>query len=188
VIGEPRVSTRRIFLLYVHLRDIQPMIWRRLMVPGSLTLTKLHFVLQGAFDWEGYHLHGFQIDGLHYGPAEDDYDDDELDEDKWRLIQLLNVDDHFTYNYDFGDNWIHDIHVEGAENASLTLKKAVCLDGERARPPEDVGGASGFGHFLEVMNSPSHEEYDGLLQWHGGEYRQDHFSLYDTNARVQSRG
>jgi hypothetical protein len=173
-------------MLHVHLRDIQPMIWRRLLVPGSLTLTKLHLVLQGAFDWEGRHLHGFEIDGLRYGPAEDDYDD-ELDEDEWRLFQLLRVDGHFIYDYDFGDNWIHDVHVEGAEHTSLTLKKAVCLDGARARPPEDVGGPSGFGHFLEVMSDPRHDDYEGHSQSHGREYEADHFSLYDTNARVQSR-
>jgi len=157
------------------------------MVPGSLTLTKLHLVLQGAFDWESFHLHGFEIDDLRYGPAQDDDDEDKLDEDEWRLFQILKVDDHFIYNYDFGENWIHDIHVEGAENTSLTLKKAVCLDGARSRPPEDVGGPSGFGHFLEVMSDSRHEEYEGFLQRHGEDYGPDQFGIYDTNARVQSR-
>jgi len=50
---------------------------------------------------------------------------------------------------------VHDIEVEGAEHVSRTLKKAVCLGGARARPPEDVGGVSGFEHFLEVMAKPS---------------------------------
>lgn len=157
------------------------------MVPGSLTLAKLHLLIQGAFDWEDYHLHRFEIHGLQYGPSDDDYDEEMLDENEWRIFQLLRVGDHFIYDYDFGDNWVHDIVVEGAENTSRTLKKALCLDGARARPPEDVGGVSGFGHFLEVMNNPRHEEYVDYVQWHGERFKPDLFSLFDTNARVQSR-
>ena len=52
MIREPRFSSRSVFQLRIHLRDIEPVIWRRVLVPGSLTLAKLHPVIQGAFDWD----------------------------------------------------------------------------------------------------------------------------------------
>ena len=189
MIREPRFSSRSVFQLRIHLRDIEPVIWRRVLVPGSLTLAKLHPVIQGAFDWDDYHLHEFEIYGKRYGLPENDWDDDHelLDTEEWRLHQLLKVHDHFTYLYDFGDHWVHDIEVEGAESVSRTLKKAVCLDGARARPPEDVGGVSGFEHFLEVMGNPRDEEYVDMVTWHGERFKPERFSLFDTNAQVQSR-
>lgn len=189
MIREPRFNSRSVFQLRIYLRDIEPDIWRRVLVPGSLTLAKLHPVIQGAFDWDDYHLHEFEIYGKRYGLPENDWDDEEelLDTEEWRLHQLLKVRDHFTYLYDFGDHWVHDIEVEGAENVSRTLKKAVCLDGARSRPPEDVGGVSGFEHFLEVMSNPRDDEYVDMVTWHGERFNPERFSLFDANVQVQSR-
>jgi hypothetical protein len=82
---------------------------------------------------------------------------------------------------------VHDIEVEGAEHVSRTLKKAVCLGGARARPPEDVGGVSGFEHFLEVMANPRDEEYVDMVAWHGERFKPERFSLFDVNGQIQSR-
>lgn len=189
MIREQRFGPRSAFQLRIRLREIEPEIWRRVMVPGSLTLAKLHLVIQGAFDWDDCHLHQFEIYGQRYGMTDNDWDDEDesLDENEWRLHQLLKVHDHFSYLYDFGDHWTHDVEVEGAENVSRTLKKALCLDGARARPPEDVGGVSGFIHFLEVMGNPRDEEYVDYVTWYGERFKPDLFSLFDTNGRIQSR-
>ena len=159
------------------------------MVPGSLTLAKLHLVIQGAFDWESYHLHQFEICGKRYGPPENDWDEDDelLHEELWGLHQLLKVHDHFTYVYDFGDHWVHDVEVESAEHVTRTLKKAVCLDGARACPPEDVGGVSGFEHFLSVMSNPRDDEYVDMVTWHGGRLQTDAINLFEVNGQSQSR-
>ncbi|WP_445177242.1 plasmid pRiA4b ORF-3 family protein [Rhizorhapis sp. SPR117] len=49
------------YRLKVSLRDISPMIWRRLLVRSDLTLFGLHRVIQIAFGWEDYHLHAFKV-------------------------------------------------------------------------------------------------------------------------------
>ena len=159
------------------------------MVPGSLTLAKLHLVIQGAFDWEDCHLHLFEIYSKRYGVPDLDWEEENepLDEELWRVHQVLKVNDHFTYVYDFGDRWVHDIEVEGAKHMSRTLKKAVCLDGARACPPEDVGGVSGFEHFRDVMANPLDEEYVDMMAWYGEHFRPDQFSLFEVNGRIQSR-
>jgi hypothetical protein len=42
------------------------------------------------------------------------------------------------------------------------LKFAICLDGQRACPPEDCGGTRGYEDFLEAIASPEHEEHETI--------------------------
>ena len=65
-------------------------------------------------------------------------DEQDLDEHGVKLHRLLAESDRFTYEYDFGDFWVHDIEVESVENVVVTLRRAVCIDGARARPPRTV--------------------------------------------------
>jgi hypothetical protein len=43
----------------------------------------------------------------------------------------------------------------------------MCLEGERACPPEDVGGPWGFVEYLEAIADPKHERHEELLEWRG---------------------
>ena len=54
----------------VTLQDIEPPIWRHLLLPPPLNLAELHHVLQAAFGWRDEHLHEFIIGGLIYGAPE----------------------------------------------------------------------------------------------------------------------
>jgi hypothetical protein len=42
-----------------------------------------------------------------------------------------------------------------------------CVDGERACPPEDVGGVYGFADYVEAITNPNHSEHRELLKWNG---------------------
>ena len=48
------------------------------------------------------------------------------------------------------------------------LKYPVCLEGERACPPEDCGGVWGYDDLLEAIRNPKHEEHESMLEWIGG--------------------
>ena len=56
-----------VYQLRVWIREISPVIWRRLLVRSDSTIADLHYTLQIALDWSGYHLHQFIIRGKHYG-------------------------------------------------------------------------------------------------------------------------
>ena len=56
-----------IYLLYIWIRQISPVIWRRLLVSSDSTLADLHFAIQIAFGWTDCHLHRFHIHGQDYG-------------------------------------------------------------------------------------------------------------------------
>jgi Plasmid pRiA4b ORF-3-like protein len=49
------------FGLRITLLDHRPEIWRRVLVPGSLRLDKLHLVSQEVMGWTNSHLHRFRI-------------------------------------------------------------------------------------------------------------------------------
>ncbi|MXW86168.1 MAG: plasmid pRiA4b ORF-3 family protein [Boseongicola sp. SB0673_bin_14] len=55
--------------LKVRLLGISPMIWRRVLVPYTMSLHELHGVLQVAMVWEAIHLFQFSVRGVVYaGP------------------------------------------------------------------------------------------------------------------------
>ncbi len=53
--------------LKVTLKDTQPPIWRRIVVPSDFTLAELHDVLQETMGWHHSHLHDFRIGKVTYG-------------------------------------------------------------------------------------------------------------------------
>lgn len=58
-----RAVAQLVFQLRISLDEADPSIWRRLWVPGTLTLAKLDLVIQTAMGWTNSHLHEFNIDG-----------------------------------------------------------------------------------------------------------------------------
>jgi len=71
-----------------------------------------------------------------------------------------------AYEYDFGDGWTHRIELEQVTDAIPRKKYPKCIAGERACPPENVGGTSGYNQFVKVMMDPSHEEYEEYKMWY----------------------
>ena len=51
----------KLYELHVELEDIEPPIWRRILVPGSIKLPTLHDLLQLVMGWSDSHLHSFEI-------------------------------------------------------------------------------------------------------------------------------
>jgi len=63
----------------------------------------------------------------------------------------------FKYLYDFGDHWEHRMTVEQRHPPdSILSASALCLAGANGAPPEDVGGAPGYAHFLKAILNPHH--------------------------------
>ena len=162
-------------LLYqfkVTLLDIKPAIWRRIQVPDC-TLADLHEYIQAAFGWWNYHMHQFDIDGERYGPpAPDDLDFglemiDETDVHLSKLIPKSGRKSRWIYEYDFGDGWRHEVLFEGFPPVDPKAKYPLCVDGERACPPEDCGGPWGYADYLAALADPRHERHEELLEWRG---------------------
>ncbi|MGA2211471.1 MAG: plasmid pRiA4b ORF-3 family protein [Acidimicrobiales bacterium] len=181
----PTPPPQSVFQLRIQLADTSPVVWRRILAPGSVRLPKLHDYLQAAMGWTNSHLHCFMIDGKLYGMHFDDWPEDELDEKEFTIYQAVGDAGRFSYEYDFGDSWTHDVVVEERSFQQLGLKFAVCLDGQNACPPEDVGGVTMFERFKKAIADPTDEEHDQYLLWVGGRYDPEAFRLAAANAALQ---
>jgi Plasmid pRiA4b ORF-3-like protein len=60
-------AAQNIYQIKVTLLGTKPPIWRRLLVPASLTLNQLHNVLQIAMGWQNCHMHEFRIGRRYFG-------------------------------------------------------------------------------------------------------------------------
>lgn len=161
------------------------MVWRRVLVPGSVRLAKLSDMLLAAMGWTNSHLHAFRIGDKAYGMHVDEWPEGEIDEKDVTVLQALRDERQFFFDYDFGDSWEHQVVIEELTWSYYGLKFAVCLDGQNACPPEDVGGSPGYASFLEAIADPGHEEHDSFLEWVGGAFDPTEFDLASTNALCQ---
>lgn len=171
--------------LTVTLRDITPPIWRRLVVPTSLTLGQTHTVFQTAMGWLDAHLHSFEVGGVLYGDVED-FADEFGEEDSTTLADVRREHTAFVYEYDFGDGWQHDVVMGAAIELPGPVVPHV-VDGARACPPEDCGGPWGYQHLVDVMADPQHEDHATLLDWTDGGFDPEAFLLATVNAELELR-
>ena len=176
----PSVHTLRVTLL-----SVEPTVSRRFVVPSETKLPKFNRMLETVMGWEGYHLHMFEIEDLRIGAPDED-DDDVIDERRITVKQLLpRVDSRLRWAYDFGDNWQHEVVSEAIEQPSSNVRYPMCVDGERAGPPEDCGGVGGYEHLVAVLGDPSHEEHEFLTEWAPPGFDPAVFVLVAANRRLR---
>jgi hypothetical protein len=171
----------------IELREVKPVVWRRILVPENVTLAKLHVILQAAMGWTYGHLHEYTVGRQRYGMPDDEWPDDEpvIDERRVRLKSL--IEDRvrrLRYLYDFGDNWEHDIRLEDLVLPRIGAPLLFCTAGENACPPQDVGGPPGYEEFLAALANPSHPEHESMTRWIGRPFDAAAFDLAEANERL----
>ena len=80
------------------------------------------------------------------------------------LREIFSDTERCLYTYDFGDNWEHEILLEKVIKDSHN-RFPVLLEREGERPPEDVGGPTGFKEYLRVISDPESPEYESMAAW-----------------------
>lgn len=161
---------RQIFQLRISLAGVRPLVWRRALVPGGFTLDRVHRVVQHAMGWRDCHLHSFEVDGEQYGEPDPDGELSLRDELDVRLDAVVGKGSRFHYTYDFGNWWEHDLVVEDVLLADPEGRYPDCADGERACPPEDIGGPAGYLVLLAALADSGHPEHHTLRDWAGDRF------------------
>lgn len=173
--------------LKVTLNGIQPPIWRRIKISSQATLLDLHYVIQYAFGWTNTHLFMIKLGSMEFVDSTvwkeeaDCFQSAELAVLGGFIPKLVPKGYKFTYIYDFGDNWMHEITVEEIDDTKHDLLSAICLDGRRASPPEDVGSVPGYYQLLENLQDPGSDDYVNALEWLGYGYDPEAFDLDSAN-------
>jgi pRiA4b ORF-3-like protein len=169
----------------VTLSGVRPPVWRRLLVPSDVTLLRLHRILQAAMGWDDAHLHRFRVGHASYG---DRILLSEVSARAERTARLAEVapalGDRLRYDYDFGDDWEHVVVVEAVLAPQPGVRYPSCVAGKRACPPEDCGGAWGYGTLLEALADPRHPAHAERLAWLGGALDPEAFDLAEVNRRL----
>jgi Plasmid pRiA4b ORF-3-like protein len=175
----------RIFQLKIQLARISPPIWRRVLVPGEIDLAELHLIIQSVFGWTDSHLHEFEIGRARYGTPDPDWgSDDVADESRAALFRLIAAGERFSYTYDFGDDWKHQISVEKILDPQPGTRYPRCVAGRRACPPEDVGGPWSYPGFLDALTDRSHPDHVDRVEWIGGEFDPEAFDVAAVDAEL----
>jgi len=175
-------ANETVYQLKVTLKESKSPIWRQFQVPGNVTLHRLHLILQDVMGWTNSHLYRFDIGGIQYSvpdPVEDDFNELHfVDSRRTKLSKVVPREKaRFTYEYDFGDSWEHQILVEKILPSEPAAQYPLCLAGKRACPPEDCGGIWGYDELLEIIRDPTHEEYQSMMEWLGGTFDPEEFDV-----------
>ena len=183
--------------LRIELCDIQPLIWRRIVVFNHWTLASLHHYVQWVMGWQDTHAHEFRW-GAHIGAPDwwirevaGDADTgayrDELRVSVAAIVADVGHGGAFEYVYDMGDDWCHRLVVESVPPAWTNgeLRLPSCTAGENACPPEDVGGPPGYGDFLRVIADPQDKQFADRVCWIGGVFGPKGFDLNRINRDWQ---
>lgn len=177
-----------VYQFRIEMPDILPSIWRQIQVPPDYNFWDLHVAIQDAMGWLDSHLHHFEIKakGKHkwvkIGIPDFDLIEEEPEEEVfpgWEIPMDTYFNDlglEARYLYDYGDSWWHTVKLEGYMARRQGGKYPVCIDGERACPPEDCGGISGYAHLIEILANPKHEEYEEMKIWAGDKWHPDRFA------------
>ncbi|QGJ71670.1 Hypothetical protein PBC10988_33770 [Planctomycetales bacterium 10988] len=182
---------KRLYQLMIFLLGSDPPIWRRIQVKNC-SLDKLHEHIQYAMGWTDSHMYQFITEDKRYGDPflfEDDFDSQihgDAPKVKFRdLIPESGESFRFVYEYDFGDGWEHGIEFEGCLEVKKGVRYPLCLEGENACPPEDIGGIWGYYDFLKALANPKHEGHEDAAEWVDGKFDPSAFSAKEATKMMQ---
>ena len=162
----PALAQPRVLRIRVDLDGAEPPIWRTLDLVSDLALDAVHQILQLTFGWSDSHLHRFSLGGRPFAPTSQLFlcpFDVEEGEDHGAAAAEVRLDevvqepgDVLHYVYDYGDAWELTLRVEQVLPAAPETPPAIVVDGGRAAPPEDSGGATDVAALSLVLDDPAH--------------------------------
>ena len=174
--------------LRIKLDDVEPTVLRRVQVPVTIRLDRLHLVLQAAMGWTNSHLYEIRARDVGWGMPDPNFGDGPLDARKARLIDVLEDvgTKSLTYLYDFGDGWEHSIRIERLTDMMPGMTYPCLIEATGRCPPEDVGGPRGYREFLDAIADPKHEEHAERLEWVGGSFDPTAVDLGALTRKVET--
>ncbi len=189
------------YILYASIEQCPVKVFRRIKVPSNLWLGNLGKIFITAFGWAGYHLSQFTKGDVYY-TSRDNIDERDsfnfgcrnrhIDEMTVTVADVLpQKGSTISFEYDFGDGWIHNVRVSSVSYEPLRGEDICVTSGKGACPPEDVGGVGGYAQMLDILSGKvddpeekaSYEEWLGLQE--GETYDPEEFDLEIANEDVE---
>lgn len=180
------MTSTSIARLRITLDEVKPVVLRRVEVPLTIRLDRLHLVLQAAMGWANSHLYEIRARDVGWGIPDPDWGGGPLDARKARLIDAVEDTGAKTlrYLYDFGDGWEHTVKIERITSATPGLTYPLLIDASGRCPPEDVGGPWGYAEFLDAIADPHHENHTEMTEWAGRPFNPGNVNIDDHAKAV----
>ena len=177
----------RKYTIRITLKGITPPIWRKVEVPSNISLRHLSELIMAVMGWSGYHMNQFRK-GLdtYYEPCYqrdgdmEDFSDVRIrhfNQEEYSIGQILEEKGRsFTFDYDFGDGWEHEVRLSSvSEYADGEPRKIRFISGKRACPPEDCGGLWGYDELCGIVRKKASgkrltRDERERLEWYSGDY------------------
>ena len=154
--GSSQLLDPKCAVLRLTIEDVEPPIWRRVVVPRDWRLGDLHRVAQAAFGWSGVGTYEFILAGLSFSscPTSANVDTSSriYDEGAVRIRDMVGRDVEFSYQ--IGEYWLVAIVLEDLLWNEPGSDVAYCVGGERASPPEYVAGPEAYAAMLTRHQRP----------------------------------
>jgi hypothetical protein len=156
----PFPGTRRggTLVLRVELVLMPSPVWRRVRISDEATFWDLHVAIQDVVGWSHRHRHVFAVDHPDTGqrlrlglPENGGFHGRGRIAPGWEVrVRDIARPDHppFLYTYHLGEQWQHEVSLEGAEPETAGHEAPACLGGEGACPPEGCGGPDRYAELL----------------------------------------
>ncbi|MFC7686205.1 plasmid pRiA4b ORF-3 family protein [Ureibacillus sp. GCM10028918] len=185
------------YIVKLTFKDIQPEIWRRVILPAGATFNRLHETIQHVTNFqsrqEPYHYFAVNVEDLMITNNEalhEDYKGRKVGGRFLKQPSRLKIDGYLQkygvllYNYDFGDDWYIKVSLEEIVE-DYYFAYPTLLEGDGVAPPEDVGGPPGYQEFLKVYHDPAHPDFLSTYAW-AEQQRYKVLDDYEVNERLKS--
>lgn len=165
-------NTMKAYQFKVILQDVEPPVWRRLVVPKDCNFADFANSLCGSMQWSGICIDRFYINKSILIPDWGVVDEREL---FYHMVaDYLDCEIEYEYRFDYewvGDEyvwqggWIHSVFFEGEVDApdGFDGTKSMCIDGGGACPPDEVVFADGYREFVKVVTDKNNEDREDMI-------------------------
>ena len=171
-------------------KDVQPEIWRELVVPPDISLETLHSIVQVLMGWEKKHLYAFVINKKRYMSVSDvdDGPGAKAHSTQATLSRALAGTGDILYEYDFGDDWHVVLSRQPRDTGFAPSQAAQCIRGSRRGPVEDSGGSRGYMEKSRIYTNPHHKQYAQVRKLFGSDFNAEALDLAKINSELRKLG
>ena len=189
-----KLPTNDLVEVKVTLNEVDPPVWRKLIIRADSSLEELHLAIQKSMGWQNCHLYDFFVNYVDkklsandmpylFGNEEDCADPSGVTIEDLLFIKFEDI----QYNYDYGDCWEHTVEIGNVVLPQSGTTYPICTEGAGACPPEDCGGPHGYMNLCAILSNPKDEEYKEMRQWLGKGFDPSKFSVAKANKELRSK-
>ncbi|MCG8474898.1 MAG: plasmid pRiA4b ORF-3 family protein [Cytophagales bacterium] len=171
---------------HIHVRlNTEPAVKRTVCLDSETDMDRVHHVIQAAMGWKNRHHYRFTQGNSVVSLPDKMSRPGERHAARTKLSDCLKSEgDALWYEYDFGDEWMHEIVLakivdDGEQEFPL------CLNGNGACPPEEIGGVRGYQSVVKVLGNPKHPDYLAMKAYAGDSFDPDSFDVDAANEKLR---